>query len=205
MLNKILTVTILILLVWLSNESLKIKKINVHLNKQLELVQKQLISFKEKNEKTNRGANQSTQNLLKQVLEQQKVTLKKLEKIKKLTKKKAPFKTKSQENSAKKKEPIKNLHSVLSKQLSSIDKEIENKKLSEASKKLAVTKKLLWKERNNKKFSKDKILSILSSVDLLQKKLKKGKSKGKNAYTTKIIKKKIAALNLKKESKNGTK
>lgn len=176
MLNKILTVTTLILLIWLSNESLKTKKINMNLNSQLSLIQEQILIQNDKNEK----ANQNIESLLDQISQK----LKKNKQVKKKHKSKP-----------KKKAPVKDLHKEITTYLKDIDKQIKDKKLTKALSSLGKLKKLLWNERNNKKVKKDKVLSILSSIDILQKKIKAKDSK--SGYDTKSIKAKIKGLKLK--------
>ena len=261
MLNKTLTVTILILLIWLSNESLMLKKTNSYLSKQLLFVHQQLNTLKEQNEKTQelvlqqviglKENNEKTHELLDQVL-QQKLSSKKLKQNKKPSKKKknkkkAPKKksTDKKGNSkkgnskkgnskkgnskkngskkvatkkntdkkggskknapkkveAKKKASIKEVHATLTQYLLDIDAKIKSKNLSEAATKLSKVKKLLWNIRNNKNVNKEKVLSVLSPVDSLLKKLKTNDSEG--VYKTELIKKKIAELKLKGGDNNG--
>lgn len=251
MLNKTLTVTILILLIWLSNESLMLKKTNSYLSKQLLFVHQQLNTLKEQNEKTQelvlqqviglKENNEKTHELLDQVL-QQKLSSKKLKQNKKPSKKKknkkkAPKKksTDKKGNSkkgnskkngskkvaakkstdkkggskknapkkvaTKKKASIKEVHATLTQYLLDIDAKIKSKNLSEAATKLSKVKKLLWNIRNNKNVNKEKVLSVLSPVDSLLKKLKTNDSEG--VYKTELIKKKIAELKLKGGDNNG--
>lgn len=192
MLNKILTVTILILLIWLSNENLKTKKINIKLNYQLELVQEDLTKLKDANQKENL----KTHTLLDQIIQQREITLANTKTLKKqVSKKKAKSKPL-------KKEP-ENLQTLSTQYILDIDKKIKNKKLLEASKKLSKLKKLLWKQRNNKKFNKDKIISALSPIDILQKKLQENDSE--SVYTTELIKLKLKKITHKEGTNDGKK
>ena len=196
MLNKILTVTILILLIWLSNENLKTKKINIKLNYQLELVQEDLTKLKDANQKENL----KTHTLLDQIIQQREITLANTKTLKKqVSKKKAKAKAKSKPL---KKEP-ENLQTLSTQYILDIDKKIKNKKLLEASKKLSKLKKLLWKQRNNKKFNKDKIISALSPIDILQKKLQENDSE--SVYTTELIKLKLKKITHKEGTNDGKK
>jgi len=196
MLNKILTVTILILLIWLSNENLKTKKINIKLNYQLELVQEDLSKLKDANQKENL----KTHTLLDQIIQQREITLANTKTLKKqVSKKKAKAKAKSKPL---KKEP-ENLQTLSTQYILDIDKKIKNKKLLEASKKLSKLKKLLWKQRNNKKFNKDKIISALSPIDILQKKLQENDSE--SVYTTELIKLKLKKITHKEGTNDGKK
>lgn len=199
-----------ILLLWLGNENLKIKEASIDTNNQLIHVEKQLDTLK--------NDNKNTHTWLKQLVQQQKMSYSMIEDLKNKVSKRKPSnnkklttkkkkKTKKDKKKDKKQIIKEDLYTKLNQYLSDFEKNIKNKKLKDAFENLKQFKKVLWKRRNDKDLEKSKVLSILSSVDLLQKQLESKKSN--TVYSTDTIKNKLNVLkkpanNKKRGGKNGT-
>lgn len=177
MFNKIVIFIILLLLTWLSNESLKMQKDIWSLNKQLVVIQKQLTELKKNNT--------TSHNLLNRIITKQESNL-----TNKVPNKKKNNNLKASNGKAEKKNS-KSLHALLMQHLSTIDKSLISKNYLKAIQALKRLKKIVWK---NREINKEKILLILSSIDSLAKKLKENKSE--SIYSTEVIKFKITRLNL---------
>lgn len=193
MLNKTITVASFILIAWLSNESLTIKSANSLQHIQLTKIQQQLLELKKDNQKTH--------DLLKVTQQQTKTPLKVKEKKKEKShaQSKPKLKKTTDAKNQKKKITPKEFE-ILKKYLASIETHIKNKQLNDASKKLSEFKTMVWKTRNRKDINKQQLIPILSSIDILQKKLKSNDSKGD--YSTKKLKQKISDLTKNKRANN---
>ena len=181
MLNKVLTVAIFFLVVWLSTAVLNIKRMHYQSIEQL------------------RDLTNSNKRLIFLLKDLKKVQ------VNNYQKKNKTFKGKEKKTPKKDKKPItleKVIENVKAK-LFLANKKLKGRKFSDASALLILAKKELWKERKNKKTTKNKILFVLSSIDSLLKKIKNNPSD--NNISTKEIEKNLVMLLGNKNTSKGLK
>jgi len=177
MLNKILTVAIFILVVWLSTAVLNINKNIKRISYQSILVQDQLQDLTSSNER-----------LIFLLEDLKEVQIKNSQKKNSSSKGEGKTRPKKGGKPITFKKVIKNVKD----KLFLVKKKLKDRKLADASALLNLVKKELWKERENKKTSKKSVLFVLSSIDSLLKKIKSNPIDA--SFSTKEIEERLVML-----------